>query len=417
MSYRSEPAVFGTVDTAFLPYLPPLWLEYLYYAQVFYSIIGPIIGISFGMVGIGMLLMGAGLCVLRMGKYSPVMLQPIALPVACGVSYIAIQMVFHRNGVGAEYVREFVPWMAGLVLVQCLALRRGFLHRAAIVILLLGLATLPFARSFANDDGRIGLEKGISIANPNDLGAWFGFCCVYFTILGIETRRYWMRSIAWVTAAGCLLVVGLTVSRGPLLAAACGIVFAFRRVLKRGFVPFFSLLLVVWGGYASGLFDEEIAKYTQRGLEDTGRIGVWPRAIARIIESPFIGVGASHLLTPRPFGGAPVTPHNAFIFIALASGMLPLLLFVAYWMRLALEATKLNAASHEDAPFATCLLMYSLLITLNLNEPFMLPWAMMTLGSLGAAGFLLRVQRAVAQPSPRGSLGNTPRAPAVARPA
>ena len=69
---------------------------------------------------------------------------------------------------------------------------------------LVGISTLPYMKSFANDPSRVGLDKTITIANPNDLGAWFGFCSVYFTIAGLETRRNWVRAISWSTAVGCL---------------------------------------------------------------------------------------------------------------------------------------------------------------------------------------------------------------------
>lgn len=372
--------------------LPSPALEYLLYAQWLYSLVAPAFGISISGVGSVMLAGVAVACVLRMGKGAPALLAPAALPLACGICYVAIQVLVHGQSVRADYVRDFVPWMTSVVAVQALALRRGFLHRSSAVILLIGLTTIPFMRSFAYDDTRTGLEQGIGIANPNDLGAWFGFCCVYLTVLGLETRRMWLRGTAWALSFGCLLVVGLTVSRAPLFAAACSIAFAFRRVLKRGFLPFLSLILAGWVVFASGAFDRSAAMYGQRGLEDTGRVSVWPRAIARIVDSPLVGVGAFNLGTMRPGGEGLVTPHNAFIFLGLASGVVPLLLFVCYWGRIAGDVMRAAAARHEDTAFLTALALYSFLIVLTLNEPFMLPWMMSTLGASTAAGLLLRVR-------------------------
>src|SRR5262249_13069479 len=159
--------------------------------------------------------------------------------------------------------------------------------------------------------------------NPNDLGAWFGFCAVYFTILGIETRRQWIRAVAFVLAGACTFVVGLTVSRAPLLAAAICVVFAFRRVLKRGFIPVLSLVIVAWIAYGAGVFDRATSLYQERGLEETGRFLVWPLAIERFLRVPLTGVGASHIDTFVPEKGIAVSPHNSFLFIALASGVVP----------------------------------------------------------------------------------------------
>lgn len=370
-------------------YPPPIAIEYLFYAQVFYSIMGSFLGVSIGMLGFGMLVFASGACLLWVGTSAPVILTPVLLPIACAVSYIAVQMVVHRQPVGGEYIREFVPWILALIVTQCLALRRGFLHRAALVVLGIGLLTIPYLRTFVNDASRVGLARGIVIANPNDLGAWFGFCCVYLTLVGLETRRAWLRALVWFGAAGCLGMVGLTVSRGPLLAVAITIAFACRRVLKRGFLPLVSLLLAVWLAFGFGIFDEQMARFMGRATEESGRLAVWPQAIARIMDDPLFGVGANDVSTGRLDDGTPITPHNAFIFIALASGMVPFLLFVAYWFRCFVHARRLGAAGHEDAPFQSALLLYTFLITMNLNLSFMLAWPMIALAAVTGPGFLL----------------------------
>jgi len=371
-------------------YTPPIAIEYLFYAQVLYSIMGAFLGLSIGMLGFGMLVLAAGVCLLSAGTYAPVILTPVLLPIATAVSYLLVQMFVHRQGLGGEYVRPFVPWIAGLIVTQFLALRRGFLHRAALVILVIGLLTLPFLRTFIGDESRLALAKGITIANPNDLGAWFGFCCVYLTLVGLETKRTWLRVLVWLAAAVCLGVIGLTVSRGPLLATAIAIAFACRRILKRGFLPLVSLLLAVWIAVGIGVFDQQAARFASRGTEESGRFAVWPPAIARIIAAPVFGVGSNRVETERADTGTPITPHNAFIFIGLASGMLPLLLFVAYWFHCFVYMRRLGAAGHEDAPFQSALLLYAFLITMNLNLPFMLPWVMIALAAVTGPGFLLQ---------------------------
>jgi len=286
--------------------------------------------------------------------------------------------------------------MVGLVIVQYLALRRGFLHRSAIAILFILVSTLPYLKSFGSDLSRAGLETNIGIANPNDFAAWSGFCCVYFTVLALESRRNWVRLLSSVTALGCLLIVGLTVSRGPLFAMACAIVLALRRVLRRGFVPFLSLIVLAWIAYGLGLFDRSTAMYAQRGLEETGRLLVWPLAINRFLESPLAGVGIARVKTVLPVVGVAVSPHNGFIFIALASGVVPLLFFIAYWIRLLAATFKVGVRSHEDASFHAPLLLYSFLIVMNLNEAFMAPWMMATSAAVTSAGFLVNAKRAVA---------------------
>jgi hypothetical protein len=397
--------------------LPPSWLEYLYYVSVFYSVMGPAVGISLGGLGILMLVGIAGICALRLGPGMAVIALPVVVPVLCGFSFLAVQLLVHNATLDTPYVREFVPWIIGIVILQYLALRRGFIHRAAASILLVGLSTLPFMKSFAFDESRAGLDKTITIANPNDLGAWFGFCAVYLAVLGLETRRQWVRVLAWAAMVGCLLVIGLTVSRAPLLAVVCSVTFALRRVLKRGFVPLLVLAFAGWTTVALGVFDTSAAMYARRGTEETGRFLVWPLAIDRFLDSPLAGVGTKNVNTYVPRADIAIAPHNGLIFIGLAAGVLPLTLFIVYWLQLFISAFRSApgffgaapgsalrgmAALDGDAPFRQALLVYSFLIVLNLNEAFMAPWAMIACASVTAEAFLLTTLRRAHVPANRG---------------
>jgi hypothetical protein len=394
LSGRTQPSAPGTGEDV-SKYLPPPEVEYGYYAWVFYSIMGSALGISIDLLGIGMLLLLAGFCVLRMGVRTPTVLRPAALPLACGLSFVAIQtLILGQSLMGNSYVRAFVPWILGLVILQCLALRRGFLHRFAIAMLLVGASTLPYLRTYINDQTRSGLDQTIGIANPNDLGAWFGFCGVYCAILGLETRRNWLRVASWGAALGCLFVVGLTVSRAPLLAAVISIVLALRNVGKRGLVPLLALAVLAAVVYGLGLFAGTASMYAERGLEETGRFVVWPLAIERFLEVPFTGVGASHVLVFLPGTGHSITPHNSFIFIALASGAIPLAFYLAYWVRLFIDAFRINADGHEDATFLPSLLLYSFLIAMELNQSFMVPWMMATLCAVAGTGRFVELSHA-----------------------
>lgn len=372
---------------------PPMWLEYVYYLQVFYSILGSAVGLSFGSLGMLMLAGGVGVCALRLRANFIAFTWSLRIPLLCGISFIAVQLLAHGASIGDTYVREFVPWMAGTIFLAYLALRPGFIHRGAMLMVAVGLLTLPFFKSFAYDASRAGLDSTIPLANPNDLGAWFGFCAVYCIVLGLETRRNWMRMLAWGMAVACLILVGLTVSRAPLLAAVCSIVFAFRRALKRGFLPLLLLAVAAWVAVGLGIFDSSAERYMQRGLEETGRFLVWPLAINRFVNSPLIGVGASKINTYVPQAEIAIAPHNGPIFIALAAGVIPLIFYVAYWWQMAASTFRPGQMPGGDMPFRRALLIYSFMIMMNLNEAFMMPWMMVTLGSVAAEGFLFRARR------------------------
>jgi hypothetical protein len=305
---------------------------------------------------------------------------PLALPLGCGISSIVVQLLLH--GESLESAKPFILWMFTLMIVQSLALRREFLHHFALVAFIIGLTALPRLRAnFGGGVVRMDLDRTTSLpvlANANGLAAWFGFCCVYWTIVGLETKRGAVRVAAWLAATGCLYVVGLTVGRGALFAVAIAILVALRRLLKRGFVPLLVLIILSWIIYETGLFKPMTEFYAARGTENTGRLTVWPLVLERFFSAPLGGVGVSNIGTRTPRGRV-ITPHNSFLYIALASGVVPLIFFLGYWIRTARKAFGTNVAQVPDAPFRLSLFIYALLIDLQLNAYFMTPCTLVTL--------------------------------------
>ena len=366
-------------------YLPAAWLEFWFLALVAYSTMGnllPETGVPLGAMGTLLL---AAVCAVRMGStWRYLMLRVLWLPFACGLSFIAIQVLVHDLSIAdSEFLQRSILWMVGLVIVHYLALRPGFTHRAAIFVVALGFAGLPYLQSFSGDLSRMALDRRLGpISNPNDLAAWFGFCCVYVVVVGLEVRRTWIRVLAALAAIICVFVVGLTVSRGPLFAAACSLVFAFRRLLRRGFAPLVILLFVAWFAYVLGFFDRATDLYERRAFVESGRFLVWPLAIRRFLESPLAGVGMHNIATLLPLRGVIVTPHNGFLFMALSSGIVPFCFFTAFWIYL-LMRTGASGASSADAPFKRPLLVYALLISCNLNESFTSVWTLIAMAFVG----------------------------------
>ena len=75
------------------------------------------------------------------------------------------------------------------------------------------------------------------------------------------------------------------------MAVAIAGIIALHRILKRGFVPLLIFAILGSGFFISGMFNDAIGHYDQRGTEESGRLLVWPLAIERFLESPLIGVG------------------------------------------------------------------------------------------------------------------------------
>jgi O-antigen ligase len=357
---------------------PSSAVEFTYYALVLYAILGTAWGISINLLGAGALALLAMLCLEAAGSRRSKIYAPITLLLCCAISFIAVQVVFHDEEIMGPAVRPFVTWILGLIIVRSLLLRQGFLHRFAIAAFFIGLCVLPYLQ-YQSESGidRAGLDRAVTLGNPNDLAAWFGFCAVYFAIVGIETKRNAARVVSWILACGCLFVVGLTVSRGALAAVAFSLAIALRHVLKRGFVPALVLIVFAWGLYVSGAFESATASYIDRGDEESGRFLVWPLAIERFIDSPLTGVGDSHIATDVP-GRTPITPHNTLIYLGLASGVLPLVFFLCYLLLAAQSALRSSTQPSLEAPFRVPLLSYAFAISMIGQAGFLSPWCIVT---------------------------------------
>jgi O-antigen ligase len=363
---------------------PPSGLvEYGFYCYMLYLLVGGLFGLALNNLASGLLILLFIFTLSEVGSQTRSVISIIAFPLNCGVTYIFIQLVFFDESL-IETVRPFLIWMLSLFIIQVLTLRENFLHRFVLVMSLIGLIALPYLSFYeagtqsSMATQRAVLDKGIGFSQTNEMGAWYGFCAVYFVLLGVVARTHVSRNISWLIAVGCVYMVTLTVSRGSLLATALGSVIAIRHLLKRGFIPILLLACVVAIVIGMGLFDNTIRFYSARGTEDTGRLAVWPLIIDSFLASPLIGVGHSHV-GATPEAGHFVTPHNGFLYIAQSSGIVTLTLFMAYWWRAGRAALQLAGGTSPYAAYCLPLFVYTL-ITANLGAfTFMNLWAIVAL--------------------------------------
>lgn len=374
---------------------PPRLAENIYYALLAYVILADAWGVSIPLLGAGGIAALAMYCILRLKKSGISIYKPIVLPLGCAVSLVAVQVVIHDVSFNDPFIRQYLIWILALIIVQSLTLRQGFLHRFSLVALVIGACLLPYLNLDLSGDERAGLEQGVGFSNPNDLADWFGFCAVYFTVLAIESKRHIVRIASLPVVAGCLFLVGLTVSRGALVAIGIAIIVASRRLLKRGFFPVLILAMLSSLLFLSGLFERSVGLYTERGTEETGRLLVWPLVIERILASPLSGVGISAIGTYVPGGDVPVTPHNSFLGVGLASGIIPLAFFIAYWIKAMRGAYRLSRRGLQDAPFQLPLILYTFVTAFLSNGAFLFPWAMVTLCTAMSADVPRRVHRLI----------------------
>jgi len=209
---------------------------------------------------------------------------------------------------------------------------------------------------------------------------------VSFAILGLDAKWVIIRTVYWLSAAGCLFIVGLAVSRGMLLAGAVAITVGFRGLLKRGFLPLLVLIILSGVIMESGLLGHIVSNYEERGMEETGRVLLWPYVVERILSSPIVGVGFTNISTYIPEIASSIsTPHNSFLFYALSSGILPFASWLLFWIRSIRSGWRSfsHLESLEDGSFRVPFLLY-LFIGCMLGDLNIDPWVLVAFST--AAG-------------------------------
>jgi O-antigen ligase len=356
---------------------PSSFLEYGFYLNLCYTLLGGVFGLAVNNLSSAVLVLLLLLCLTEVGYQALYLVRVVVLPLACGIVYSFIQLFFFDESLTIA-VRPFLIWMVTLILVQLLSLRENFLHRFVLVMFIIGLAALPYLSIHQTVRfQRASIDKAIGFGHPNEMAAWYGFCTVYFAILGFVARTNALRSLSWLTAIGCVYVVTLTVSRGALLAILIAIVIAGRQSLKNGFLPVLLFASLGWIVMELGIFEETARSYATRGTEDTGRLAVWPLIIDSFLDSPLIGVGHSNVgaITAQ---GSFVTPHNSFLYVAQSSGIIPLVFFIAYWVSAARAAFRASGKSPE-AIFYVPMVTFSFLLANSLTYAFLESWAIVSL--------------------------------------
>jgi O-antigen ligase len=211
--------------------------------------------------------------------------------------------------------------------------------------------------------------------------------------MAFATRKNTLRILSLLIAIGCLYVMTLTVSRGAVLAVAVGIVLAGRHLLKMGFLPILLLVCIGWGIVELGVFEQSTRSYEARGTEDTGRLSVWPSIINNFLESPLIGVGHANVGAVPEGKSLLIKPHNSFLYLAQSSGIVPLALFIAYWLRSARSALREDVRNSPDAAFYIPLLGFTFVMVNLSGLTFMQLWAIVSLAIPMTAG----VRRALSE--------------------
>lgn len=378
----TKPAFLG-------PSCPPAYLEYVWYLYLFYWMLGAVWNVVIPAVGGVIWVLIALVSFFQVSNRASLVYKPVAWGLCTGFLSIGIQILFHgwSGSVAQHEMTEFAYWISLLITVQALSFRPGFLHRFALVAAILGVACLPYIQVREVGGVMRAWAAGTLISTPNVLGMWFGFCTVYFVFHGFQSQKAISRVANWSAAIGCFYVVLIAVSRAPLVAVFVACLVGFRSVLKRSFAPLMAFAILIYLVYLFGVFDEWLDYYLLRGAEESGRGRIWPSALERIPNSPWIGFGLDDVRVLNAWRKL-VNPHNPLLHLMLGVGVLPTICFLGYVFRAIAGAVHLVRREQQgEAMILPPLVVFASLEIMNLDFAFMLPWVVVVFGLAARAGY------------------------------
>lgn len=164
--------------------------------------------------------------------------------------------------------------------------------------------------------------------------AWMLFLRRSFPSLQVLNAMYPLLALVAVVLAasrGGLLTALVALSIIPLTLGRLGVA---RRILLFTAMVTVAVAAFVWAPQAFPELERNIARLGETGEELfegtlTGRTRIWAANLEVFASSPIVGVGAGSVrYATEPILGSRRAPHNAFLSVAVGSGVVGLLLFV-----------------------------------------------------------------------------------------
>lgn len=349
-------------------------LEFFFFFYLIYSNVSTPLGLYIPYVA-GVMLPVIAVMSLVSINWKRSTIIPMVLVASVAVTFLGVQMLVFETPLSYPYMRSFFDWVISAIVILSLCEQKGFINRLATVMFLIALLLLPFVSSVSDIVERQTVETGTSLENANTWAAWLGFCALVFWLWGWRQKKIYKKVILWILTFAAAIFMMKTVSRGALLALLVGILFGFRGIPRKKWV--LVLILLVLFIFLIDLRSPELfSNYLSRLTEESGRLIVWPIGINAISKNPFMGYGLFKIVGRII---VPITPHNGILFIWLASGILPSIIFIALWAASIIRSLKANwlvASSIDPLP----LIIYSfLLMNMSNVSHYMSFWSLATI--------------------------------------
>ncbi|NJL55653.1 O-antigen ligase family protein [bacterium] len=351
-------------------------IESLYFLYLIYTNVIIIYGFEINNLGVLML---AGTAALILFSTQPVRIfeSPTVTFTVLMTFYMFFVVGLAHNQFMMVLFDQLMTMVLTAIIFVFLVHRPGFFKRMIFLMYIIGV--IAFANADTSEYGR--LQGGGNLGNPNVFASWMAFACLGLAMWGFHARSLPEKIGTWGMMFYGLVIIGLTVSRGALLALIVALVVFLIIYAPRSSGPINIIITLILIGIGAGIFTQTpvfqsiTESYSDRLDKESGREELWPAAIAQIRESPVLGYGNSGLKVATPTKVH--SSHNPFLTLGLIAGVFPpLLLAVMY----GLGALRMEKRYTLDGVFwLPAFFIYTFMMINFSNWYFPRPWAMLTL--------------------------------------
>lgn len=233
-----------------------------------------------------------------------------------------------------ELLKIFIPFLVGLTLVNTPARIRQL---AWVIALSQGYVAYELNLSYLQGYNRLH-DVGFANMDNNCVAIAMVTAIPIAFFLGLGTRRWWAKALAFGAAALMAHAVMFSFSRGGLLALVITGGVAFLLIPRRPVhyaVLFLAILLGLRmaGPEVRARFLTSFASAEQRDASAASRLELWDIATGFMKESPVFGIGANHWMRNLDrIGHAHVYAHSVWMQTGAELGIPGLLLLLGFYM-------------------------------------------------------------------------------------
>jgi O-antigen ligase len=245
---------------------------------------------------------------------------------------------FHPGGL---YVTLFLQFVTGFILFWISANLLNTRKKIMWTLFAIAVSAPLVFRAFHNSLGHVSsyhYDHDMRITFPftsigsNELGCFFVYTSVFFTLVGFAPIRLWMKIMFWVVGGlytyGVLYSFSRASQLGYVIALGCGACLRYRWLI----IGFIAAAFTMDSWLPQSVVDRwKMTKDDSGEMDESSenRKQFWALAQKLFMESPLVGKGVESFKELNPKG---MDAHNQYYSVLAEQGLIGFTLFVSIWL-------------------------------------------------------------------------------------